>query len=120
MSNLPIIQQSLVETPAPQPVLNQAQTVPLTPQPSPEPAPLRKTEIKVTLFDGTVATVHRAKGKTMQNALRISSDNTEQGMIMAANVTVIDGNSLTYEDFLELDMADCNAILTAFTELMGN
>lgn len=121
MSNLPIIQQSLVETPAPQPVLNQAQTVPLTPQPSPEAKlPDRLAFVEGDLGDGRKFKTFRAKGRHMQNALRVTDKPTEQSMVMAASVTEIDGTPLVYEDFLDLDFADCSKIISAFNQLVGN
>lgn len=77
-------------------------------------------QIEVTLSDGRIAIVHKAKGKQLRNAMRITDDPNEFGMILAADCTTIDGKSLNYEDdFLEMDLIDCNALIQASNKLMG-
>lgn len=77
-------------------------------------------QVKVTLSDGRTAIVHKAKGKQLRNAMRITDDPNEFGMILAADCTTINGKALNYEDdFLEMDLIDCNALIQASNKLMG-
>lgn len=80
----------------------------------------KPTQIEVTLSDGRTAIVRKAKGKQLRNAMRITDDPNEFGMILAADCTTINGKALNYEDeFLEMDLIDCNALILASNKLMG-
>lgn len=80
----------------------------------------RPREKTVLLHDGRKARVTMGKGRSARNAMRTSKgDPQEANMVMAANSTIINGNALLYEDFLDLDLDDFYAILTAFNELTG-
>lgn len=118
-SQKPLIQQQLAPAATQaQQTLNAAATVAASQGKAPEPQ--RKESASLTLSDGRQAVVYRAKGKHLQNAMRQTQDELEMGMIVAASVTTVDGEPLLYEDYLEMDMADCQAILTTYTALMGN
>ncbi|PIQ23507.1 hypothetical protein COW36_09015 [bacterium (Candidatus Blackallbacteria) CG17_big_fil_post_rev_8_21_14_2_50_48_46] len=80
----------------------------------------KPTQIEVPLSDGRTAIVRKGKGKQLRNAMRITDDPNEFGMILAADCTTINGESLSYEDeFLEMDLEDCNALIQASNKLMG-
>ncbi len=118
---LPIMQQPLVAPVTPEQQLVAATLSPTANQPAPEAKMPKRTEsVEGTLEDGRVFKLRRAKGRDMQNALRITDKPMEQTMVMAASVTEIDGVPLNYEGFLDLDFADCSKILTAFNQLSGN
>ncbi|PIQ25420.1 hypothetical protein COW20_15275 [bacterium (Candidatus Blackallbacteria) CG13_big_fil_rev_8_21_14_2_50_49_14] len=77
-------------------------------------------QLEVTLSDGRTAIVRKAKGRQLRNAMRISDNPNEFGMILAADSTTINGKSLNYEDdFLEMDLDDCNALIQASNKLLG-
>ena len=77
-------------------------------------------QLEVTLSDGRTAIVRKAKGRQLRNAMRISDNPNEFGMILAADSTTINGKSLNYEDdFLEIDLDDCNALIQASNKLLG-
>lgn len=97
------------------------QSLPKTP-PAPPAAPeSRRTTLEITLpFCGKKAQIRRSDGYDMQQAIRLASVPEEQGLVIAANVTMINGLALTYETFLGLDSSDIAAILTSYHALMGN
>lgn len=85
----------------------------------PKPTSTARTT-SVTLSDGRTAVVRVGKGGDLVNAMRIADTPEEQYMVLAANVTTIDGHQLFYEEYLQMDLPDCNAILAAANQLMGN
>lgn len=119
-NEMPIMQQPLVDPTTPEQQLVAATLPPTANQPAPEAKmPKRKMYVEGVLSDGRKFKTHRAKGRDMQNALRISDSDSdiERGMIISAIVTEIEGMPLSYEDFLDLDLDDCNLISSAFTSL---
>lgn len=117
-NEMPIMQQPLVAPATPEQQLVAATLPPTANQPAPgAKIPERKMYVEGVLSDGRKFKTRRAKGRDMQNALRISDNDVERGMIISASVTEIEGKSLNYEDFLDLDMDDCNLISNAFSSL---
>ena len=120
-NEMPIMQQPLVVPATPEQQLVAATLPPTANQPAPEAKmPGKKEYGEGDLLDGRKFILRRPRGLDMQNAIRVAKDPTEQTMVMAASVTKIDGVGLTYEDFLQLDFADCTKILTEFNTLVGN
>lgn len=115
----PLIQQQLVpEANQAQQALNIAATAAIA-QNQQAATTQRKEFIEVPLSDGRTAVVYRPKGRVMREAMRVSEIAEERAMVAASKVTQIDGESIVYEDFLDLYLDDINDIITAFTELVG-
>jgi hypothetical protein len=81
------------------------------------PAPTKT----ITLPSGKTALVRRGKGKDLmaaQRALSVGGASDGPGLIMAliAQLTLIDGQPIVYEDVLEMDAAD---VLELQGEIVG-
>ncbi len=123
-NELPIMQQPLVTSATPEQQLVAATLPPTANQPAPGAKMPERTErpekVEFDLFDGRHVIIRRGKGGDVVNAMRITSDEVEQTMVVAAACSTIDGESIHYQDFLGMDMADCFAITRAYSTLMGN
>jgi hypothetical protein len=121
-NELPLIKQPLVAPATPEQKF-MAATLPPTANQEPvaeAKMPARQMSVEFDLPDGRHVFIRRAKGRDLINATRIASGDAEQGMASAASVSLIDGEPINYDDFLDLDLADCYVILNAYNTLMGN
>lgn len=98
---------------------NQAQTDEQA-QAQTDEKPKRKFN-EVDLSDGRVATVRRPKGRDIRDAGRLvpGGNEMELGMAMASVATSINGEPVNYDDFLELELEDCYAIVNKYQAMTG-
>ena len=70
---------------------------------------------EITLSDGKVAVIKDGKGRDLLNAQKNSNSSDEIPYALIAQLTEIDGQSIVYEDVLEMDLEDVLAIQTEIT-----
>ena len=70
---------------------------------------------ELTLPSGKIATIKKGKGIDLLNAQKNSNSSDEIPYALIAQLTEIDGQSIVYEDVLEMDLEDVLAIQTEIT-----
>ena len=74
----------------------------------------------VKLSDGRIAKVRRAKGRDLEKGAAVASDASNPMALfmgVVAQVTLIDGAKIVYEDVLDLDLSD---VMLLIAEVGGN
>jgi hypothetical protein len=69
-----------------------------------------------TVPSGKVITVRKGKGRDMINAMRKTKDSNEVSFALAAELILVDGNPIIFEDLLEMDLADVMKIQTEIND----
>ncbi len=75
---------------------------------------------QVRLDDGRLVTIHRSKGRALQNAMRITQDAQERVLVLAAHAAHVDGQPFNYDDFMDLDLYYIQKITEKYNAMMGN
>ena len=70
---------------------------------------------ELTLPSGIIAMIKKGKGIDLLNAQKNSNSSDEIPYALIAQLTEIDGQSIVYEDVLEMDLEDVLAIQTEIT-----
>lgn len=70
---------------------------------------------ELTLPSGKIAIIKKGKGIDLLNAQKNSNSSDEIPYALIAQLTEIDGQSIVYEDVLEMDLDDVLAIQTEIT-----
>ena len=70
---------------------------------------------ELTLPSGKIAMIKKGKGIDLLNAQKNSNSSDEIPYALIAQLTEIDGQSIVYEDVLEMDLEDVLAIQTEIT-----
>lgn len=73
------------------------------------------------LPNGQIATVRRPKGRDVRDAERLAGGDGEitLGMAIASVVTSVNGEPVIYEDFLDWNLGDCQAVIAIYKAMSG-
>lgn len=72
---------------------------------------------ELTLPSGRTATIKKGQGFHLLAAQRKSRTNDEIPYALVAELAEIEGNKFTYEELLEMDIADVSMLLTEVNKL---